>query len=65
MEIVDYTLSCMMAEKEVKKLHEAMLDRKYDEALRAATQAIVEMRMTYNAIAHEKAEHENRRRGTN
>jgi hypothetical protein len=64
MEIVDYALPYMLAEKEMRKLHEAMLDRNYDEALKAATQAIVEMRLTYAAIVHEKAEHENRQQGT-
>jgi hypothetical protein len=65
MEIVDYALPCMLAEAQIKKLHEAMLHRKHDEALEAATQAIVELRLTYNAIVHEKAADEDRRQSTN
>lgn len=60
MELVDYAMPCMMAEKALKKLHEAMLARDYDAALEQANIAIVEARLTYNAIRHEKEQNERR-----
>lgn len=51
--IVDYAYPCMMAEKALKQLHEAMLAKKYDEALEHARTAMVEAKMTYNSILHE------------
>lgn len=53
-EIIDYAYPCMMAEKALRNLHEAMLLKKYDEALEHGMQALVEMRMTLHAIRHEK-----------
>lgn len=44
----------MMAEKALKDLHEAMLMKQYDEALEHALNAIVEIKLTYNAIRHEQ-----------
>jgi hypothetical protein len=54
MELVDYARPCMMAERALKDLHDAMLRKKYDEALVHAMTAIVETKLTYNAILHEK-----------
>lgn len=54
MEIVDYAHPCMMAEKALKELHEAMLMKKYDEALKHAETALVEVRLTMAAIRHER-----------
>ena len=53
-ELIDYAHPAMMAEKAMKDLHEAMLLKKYDEALEFARKAQVEIKMTYNAILHEK-----------
>lgn len=53
-ELIDYARPCMMAEKAMKKLHEAMLMKQYDEALQHAEEALVEMRLTMAAIRHEK-----------
>lgn len=53
-ELVDYARPCMMAEKALKELHEAMLLKKYDDALKHAETALVEVRMTMIAIRHEK-----------
>lgn len=53
-EIVDYAYPCMMAEKALKDLHEAMLRRQYDEAIEHAMKALVEVKMTLNAVRHEK-----------
>lgn len=54
MEIVDYAHPCMMAEKALKELHNAMLEHDYDAAMKAGLAAMVEVRMTMNAINHEK-----------
>lgn len=61
MEIVDYALPCMNAERQIKKLHEAMLTGKYDDAMEAANQCIADMRMVYIAIVDERERHEARR----
>jgi hypothetical protein len=53
-EIVDYAYPCMMAERALKKLHDAMLARKYDEAMSHARTVMVEAKITYNSILHEK-----------
>lgn len=54
MEIVDYAYPCMMAEKALKKLHEAMLMKRYTEALDQAEEAMYQVRMTAAAIRHEQ-----------
>jgi hypothetical protein len=52
--LIDYARPCMMAEKALKQLHEAMLMKKYEEALNHAETAMFEVRMTAAAIRHEK-----------
>jgi hypothetical protein len=52
--IVDYAYSILMAEKAIKRVHAAMLNKDHDEALEAALDALVEMRLTYNAIKHDR-----------
>lgn len=52
--LIDYAYPCMMAEKALKDLHEAMLMKQYDAAIEHAMKALVEMKMTLNAIRHEK-----------
>lgn len=52
--LIDYAAPCMKAERALKNLHDAMLDRKYDEALKWAMEAMVETKLTYNAIKHEQ-----------
>lgn len=58
MEIVDYSYPCMMAENALKQLHLAMLENDYDAAMKAGLQAMVEVRMTMNAINEMKAQHD-------
>jgi len=58
MGIVDYAYPCMMAEKALKDLHDAMLLRKYDDALEHGMKALVEVRLTLAAIRHEKEQQE-------
>jgi hypothetical protein len=50
MGIVDYAYPCMMAEKALKELHQAMLNNDYDAALEHALTAMAEAKLTYNAI---------------
>lgn len=52
--LIDYAHPCMMAEKALKDLHEAMLMKQYDAAIEHAMKAMVEVKMTLNAIRHEK-----------
>lgn len=48
--MIDYAYPCMMAEKALKDLHNAMLEGKYDDALESALLALTEMKMTIHAI---------------
>lgn len=50
MAIVDYAYPCMMAEKALKELHQAMLQNDMDTALEHALVAMAEAKLTYNAI---------------
>ena len=52
--VVDYALPCMLAESALKKAHNAMLDKNYDEAMGETLTAIAEARLMYNAIRYMK-----------
>lgn len=52
--VIDYALPCMMAENALKKAHNAMLDKNYDEAMGETLTAIAESRLMYNAIRYMK-----------
>lgn len=54
MGIVDYAYPCMMAEKALKELHQAMLQNDIDAALEHALTAMAEAKLTYNAIRASK-----------
>jgi len=54
--LIDYAYPMMMAEREMKKAHEALLDGRMDEGLERLTQAAVEVRMAINAVRHMKGE---------
>lgn len=49
-QVIDYAYPCMMAEKAMKDLHNAMLAKDYDRAIFEAHTALVEMKMTLNSI---------------
>lgn len=49
-QITDYAYPCMMAEKALKELHDAMLLKDHDRAIEAAHKALVEVKMTLNSI---------------
>jgi hypothetical protein len=48
--MIDYAHPTMMAEKALKELHNAMLMRRYDEALEKGMEAITEIRLAIHAI---------------
>jgi hypothetical protein len=52
--INDYAYPTMMAERSLKDLHNAMLENRYDDALLAALNAIVEVRIAITAIKDAK-----------
>jgi len=49
-EIIDYAYPCMMAERALKKAHDAMLENDYDEAIEHTLTAIIEAKLMYNSI---------------
>ena len=49
-EIIDYAYPCMMAERALKKAHDAMLKNDYDEAIEQTLLAITEAKLMYNSI---------------
>lgn len=51
---VDYAYPCMMTEKALKQLHEAMLRKDYDNAIEHGFKAVAEARLTLVAIKHMK-----------
>ena len=48
--VIDYAYPCMMAEKALKKLHNAMLENDYESAIDAAMEAMADVKLTLNAI---------------
>tara|TARA_R110000772_G_scaffold256539_2_gene373120 strand:- start:201 stop:410 length:210 start_codon:yes stop_codon:yes gene_type:complete len=53
--MIDYAYPCMMAEKALKELHSAMLDREFDVAKEAALTALAETKLALNAITDMQA----------
>lgn len=58
--MIDYAYPTMMAERSLKDLHNAMLENRHDDALMAALNSIVEVRMAIAAIKDAKEHHANR-----
>ena len=56
--MIDYAYPAMMAENALKELHSAMLEQDYAKAMKAVMDAMVEVRMTMNAINHMKEQHD-------
>jgi hypothetical protein len=54
LEIIDYAMPCMMAERSLKKAHDFVLEKKFDEAITAATQAAAESRLLVVALKEMK-----------
>lgn len=59
-EVVDYSMPYMKAREALQDAHEAMLEKRYEDALRHATTAIIESRLVYNSVLHEKEQHDKR-----
>jgi hypothetical protein len=54
--MIDYAYPCMMAEKALEALHEAMLANDYEKAIEEGLAAIAETKLCLNAIKrHETA----------
>lgn len=54
--LIDYARPCMLAERALKDLHEAMLMRNYEEALEKAGDCIAHVEGVLFAITHMKEE---------
>jgi hypothetical protein len=50
MEIVDYAMPCMMAEKALKQAHDAVLENDLDAAIEHTLKAIVEARLMLGSL---------------
>lgn len=48
--MIDYAYPTMMAEKALKDLHEAVLDRRFEDARQAALRCMVECKIAYHSI---------------
>jgi hypothetical protein len=48
--LVDYAYPCMMAEKALKRLHDAMLRGDHEAAIEAGLEALAETKLTVNAV---------------
>ena len=57
---LDYAYPTMMAERSLQDLHDAMLENRYDDALLAGLNAIVEVRLAIAAIKDMKDRNANR-----
>ena len=57
---LDYAYPTMMAERSLEDLHDAMLENRYDDALLAGLNAIVEVRLAIAAIKDMKDRNANR-----
>lgn len=54
MDIIDYAMPTMMAEKALKDMHNAVLERRYDEAKGYALEAVAQAKLAYHAICVEQ-----------
>lgn len=50
--MIDYARPCMMAEKALKDLHNAALEKDYEKAREMALEAVAQARATYAALTH-------------
>ena len=54
--MIDYAYPMLMAENALKKAHQHMLKREYDEAIEELLKATAECKLSMNAIKHMKEE---------
>jgi hypothetical protein len=57
-ELVDYAHYCIKAERALKNMHEALLVKNYNKAKKEAMNAVVESKLTYNAILAMEEDHD-------
>ena len=48
--MIDYARPTMLAENALNDLHNAMLEKRYDDALEFALQALADIKLVYHAI---------------
>jgi len=53
-QVTDYAYPCMQAENALKKVHQNMLDKNYDDALNECFTAITNIAKIMEAIKHER-----------
>lgn len=63
-ELIDYASFCIKAERALKNLHEAVLTKNYNVAKSEAMKAVVESKLTYNAILAMEEDHHALRKQT-
>lgn len=51
-DIIDYARPCMMAERALKDLHNAMLAKDYNKAIEYGLVALAETKLTINSIKY-------------
>ena len=52
--MIDYAHPMMMAEKGLKEAHNALLEKKYDDAIEKLLFALVEIKIAINSVTHIK-----------
>lgn len=57
-ELIDYAYPCMMAEKALKNVHDAVLDKDFKKAIEETLGAIVKTQGLLLALVHMKDEHD-------
>lgn len=62
--LIDYSTPCMAAERALKDLHNHMLAGEYEKAMRAAIEAMTDVRLTYQSISHMKEQRDALRKQT-
>lgn len=56
--LIDYAYPMMMAERAMHDAHDAMLNKKFDEAYEHMLKAAVEVKITMNSIKHMKEQYD-------
>jgi hypothetical protein len=54
MDIIDYARPTMLAEKALKDMHNAVIERRYEDAKECALEALTQVGLAYSAICVEE-----------
>ena len=54
-QLVDYAYPCMKAERGLRNLHEAVIDRRLNDAIECGLLALADLKLTINALKEMKA----------